>query len=186
MAQLEGKTIAILAADGFEQSELVEPRDALQKVGAKTEIISLETGSIKGWSKKEWGDSIKVDKAVGSASASDYDGLFIPGGVMSPDKLRADEKAVAFVRDFFQQQKPVGSICHGPWVLVEADVVKDRNVTSYKSIKTDLKNAGAHWVDQEVVTDNGLVTSRQPDDLPAFSAKLIEEFAEGKHSKQTP
>lgn len=185
MAQLTGKTIAILAADGFEQSELLEPKSALEEAGAKTEIISLQAGTIKGWNKKDWGESIDVDKTVGEASASEYDGLLVPGGVMSPDKLRADEEAVAFVREFFEQHKPVGAICHGPWILAEADVLDDRTVTSYSSIKTDLKNAGANWVDQEVIVDNGLVTSRSPADIPAFNAKLIEEFSEGKHLKQT-
>jgi protease I len=185
MSQLNGKTIAILATNGFEQSELLEPKKALEDAGATTKVISLESGEIKGWKDKNWGDSVKVDAVVGDVSASDFDGLVLPGGQMNPDILRADEKAVSFVRDFFEQHKPVGAICHGPWLLVEADVLDGRNVTSYHSIKTDVKNAGANWVDQEVVTDQGLVTSRSPKDLPAFNAKLIEEFGEGKHSGQT-
>lgn len=184
MAQLDGKKIAILATDGFEQSELFEPKKALEEAGAQTQVVSLQSGSIKGWNEKQWGDEVSVDTTVENASASDFDGLVLPGGQMNPDKLRADENAVAFVRAFFEQKKPVGAICHGPWLLVEAGVADGRKVTSYKSIKTDLKNAGADWVDQEVVVDNGLVTSRQPDDLPAFNAKLIEEFAEGKHELQ--
>jgi protease I len=185
MSQLNGKTIAILATNGFEQSELLEPKKALEDAGATTKVISLESGEIKGWKDKNWGDSVKVDAVVGDVSASDFDGLVLPGGQMNPDILRADEKAVSFVRDFFEQHKPVGAICHGPWLLVEADVLDGRNVTSYHSIKTDVKNAGGNWVDQEVVCDQGLVTSRSPKDLPAFNAKLIEEFGEGKHSGQT-
>ncbi len=185
MSQLNGKIIAILATNGFEQSELMEPKKALEDAGAKTQVISLESGEIKGWKDKNWGDSVKVDAVVGDVSASDFDGLVLPGGQMNPDILRADKKAVSFVRDFFEQHKPVGAICHGPWLLVEADVLDGRNVTSYHSIQTDVKNAGANWVDQEVVCDQGLVTSRAPDDLPAFNAKLIEEFGEGKHSGQT-
>jgi protease I len=185
MSQLSGKTIAILATDGFEQSELMEPKKALEDAGAKTQIISLQSGEIKGWKDKNWGDSVKVDAVVGDVSASDFDGLVLPGGQMNPDILRTDKKAVSFVRDFFEQHKPVGAICHGPWLLVEADVIDGRTVTSYHSIQTDVKNAGANWVDQEVVVDQGLVTSRKPDDLPAFNAKLIEEFSEGKHSGQT-
>ena len=184
MAQLSGKKIAILATNGFEQSELLEPKKALEEAGAQTHVVSLGSGSIKGWKDKNWGDSVDVDVTLAEASADDYDGLVLPGGQMNPDILRADEKAVAFVRDFFTQHKPVGAICHGPWLLVEAGVVDGRTVTSYKSIQTDMKNAGANWVDQEVVVDQGLVTSRQPEDLPAFNAKLIEEFAEGKHKGQ--
>lgn len=185
MSQLNGKNIAILATNGFEQSELVEPKKALEEAGATTQVISLESGEIKGWKDKNWGDSVQVDAVVGDVSASDFDGLVLPGGQMNPDILRADEKAVSFVRDFFDQHKPVGAICHGPWLLVEAGVIDGRNVTSYHSIKTDVINAGGNWVDQEVVVDQGLVTSRSPKDLPAFNAKLIEEFAEGEHSGQT-
>lgn len=185
MSQLNGKTIAILATDGFEQSELLEPKKSLEDAGAKTQVISIKSGEIKGWKEKNWGDSVPVDATVDEVSASNFDGLVLPGGVMNPDKLRTNEKAVSFVRDFFEQHKPVGAICHGPWTLVEAGVVDGRTMTSYHSIQTDLKNAGANWVDQEVVTDQGLVTSRQPDDIPAFNAKIIEEFGEGKHSGQT-
>jgi protease I len=185
MSQLNGKTIAILATNGFEQSELLEPKKALEDAGAKTQVVSLQSGEIKGWKDKNWGDSVKVDAVVGDVSASDFDGLVLPGGQMNPDILRADKKAVSFVRDFFEQHKPVGAICHGPWLLVEAGVIDGRTVTSYHSIQTDVKNAGANWVDQEVVVDQGLVTSRSPDDLPAFNAKLIEEFGEGKHTGQT-
>jgi protease I len=185
MSKLSGKTIAILATNGFEQSELMEPKKALEDAGAETQIISLESGEIKGWKDKNWGDSVPVDAVVGDVSASDFDGLVLPGGQMNPDILRADEKAVSFVRDFFEQHKPVGAICHGPWLLVEAGVLDGRTVTSYHSIQTDVKNAGANWVDQEVVCDQGLVTSRSPKDLPAFNAKLIEEFSEGEHAGQT-
>ncbi len=185
MAQLDGKKVAILATNGFEQSELMEPKKALEAAGAKTHIVSLEAGSIKGWKDKNWGDSVDVDVLVSVANASDYDALMLPGGQMNPDILRANKTAVAFVKSFFEQHKPVGAICHAPWLLIEAGVVDGRNVTSYKSIETDMKNAGANWVDQEVVCDQGLVTSRQPEDLPAFNAKLIEEIAEGKHAGQT-
>jgi protease I len=185
MAQLEGKTVAILATDGFEQSELLEPKKALEDAGAKTQIVSLQSGEIKGWKEKNWGDSIPVDLTVEEADASNYDGLMLPGGVMNPDKLRTNQKAVEFVYSFFQQQKPVAAICHGPWTLVEADVVNGRTLTSWPSLQTDIRNAGGRWVDEEVVVDNGLVTSRKPADLPAFNAKLVEELREGKHSGQT-
>jgi protease I len=185
MAQLEGKTVAILATDGFEQSELLEPKKALQDAGAKTQIVSLQSGEIKGWKEKNWGDNIPVDVTVEEADASNYDGLVLPGGVMNPDKLRTNQKAVAFVHAFFEQQKPVAAICHGPWALVEADVVNGRTLTSWPSLQTDIRNAGGRWVDEEVVVDNGLVTSRKPADLPAFNAKLVEELSEGKHQGQT-
>jgi protease I len=183
--QLNGKKVAILATDGSEQSELAEPKKALEAAGAQTHIVSLQEGSIKGWKDNNWSDSFPVDALVTDVSASDYDALVLPGGVINPDKLRVDEDAVAFVRAFFDQGKPVGAICHGPWTLINAGVVEGRNLTSYKSIKEDLVNAGAHWFDEEVVTDQGLVTSRQPDDLPAFNAKLVEEIAEGIHVGQT-
>lgn len=183
--QLQGKKIAILATDGFEQSELAEPKKALEAAGAETHIVSLQAGEIKGWKDKDWGDAFAVDVTVDAASADDYDGLVLPGGVINPDKLRVDENAVKFVHDFFAAGKPVGAICHGPWTLINAGVIDGRTVTSYKSIRKDLENAGANWIDQEVVTDQGLVTSRQPDDLPAFNAKIIEEFAEGRHKGQT-
>ncbi len=184
--KLKGKKIAILATNGFEHSELVEPKKAIEDAGATTEVISLESGEIKSWKDKDWGPKVKVDKQVKDVSAGEYDGLLIPGGVMNPDTLRNDVGAVEFVQGFFRgpQQKPVAAICHGPWLLAEADVLEGRQVTSYGSIKTDLKNAGAQWVDQEVVVDKGLVTSRSPKDLPAFNKKIVEEFAEGKHDQR--
>lgn len=182
--KLDGIKVAILAADGFEQSELFEPKKALEEAGAETKVVSLKSGEIKGWNEKDWGDKIAVDLTVDEANADDFDALQIPGGVMNPDKMRMNEKAVNFVKSFFEAGKPVGAICHAPWMLVEADVVKGRTVTSWASLKTDLENAGAKWVDQECVTDNGLVTSRNPNDIPAFNKKIIEEFAEGFHKKQ--
>jgi protease I len=180
--ELEGQTIAILAADGVEQVELEDPRKAVQDAGAETELLSLESGEIQGMNGDiDQADTFTVDKVVGDASVDDYDGLIVPGGVANPDKLRADSNAVAFVQEFFKTGKPVGVICHGPWILVEADVARGRRLTSYPSIRTDLRNAGAEVVDEEVVVDQGLVTSRSPDDLPAFCAKLVEEFAEGEH-----
>jgi len=181
---LSGRKIAILATDGFEQSELTEPKRALEQAGATTHVISPKSGRIRGWQHTDWGDEVAVDVALEQARPEDYDGLVLPGGQINPDKLRMEPKAVAFVRDFFEAGKPVGAICHGPWMLVEADVVRGRKVTSWPSVKTDLRNAGAEWVDQEVVVDQGLVTSRKPDDIPAFNAKLIEEFAEGRHEGQ--
>ena len=182
--KLDGVKIAILATDGFEQSELFEPKKALESAGAEVKIISLKAGEIKGWDEKDWGDKIAVDQTVDEASADDFDALQLPGGVMNPDKLRMNEKAVSFVKAFFEAGKPVGAICHAAWTLIEADVVKGKTLTSWESLKTDLENAGAKWIDKEVVTDNGLVTSRNPDDLPAFNEKIIEEFAEGFHKKQ--
>jgi protease I len=181
---LSGKRVAILATDGVEQVELTEPRKALDAAGAKTKVVSPKSGSIKGWNIDNWGNEIKVDMVLDSTSPDDYDALMIPGGVMNPDTLRMNEDAVNFVRAFFEAGKPVASICHGPWMLVEADVVHGRNVTSWPSLRTDLKNAGANWTDSEVITDHGLVTSRKPDDIPAFSRKMIEEFAEGVHEEQ--
>lgn len=182
--QLNGKKIAILATDGFEQSELVEPRQALDDAGAQTQIVSPAQGKVKGWKDKQWGDELPVDVALDEANAQDYDGLLLPGGVMNPDKLRMEPAAVEFVKEFFAAGKPVAAICHGPWLLVEAGVVEGRKLTSWASIQTDIKNAGGQWVDEEVVTDNGLVTSRCPDDIPAFNRKMIEEFAEGRHQRQ--
>lgn len=184
--KLKGKKFAIVATDGFEHSELFEPKKAIEDAGGEVEIISLKTGEIKSWKDDNWGETIKVDNVVSKVSASDYDGLVLPGGVINPDKLRADEDAVEFIADFFtaDSQKPVAAICHGPWTLAEADVLKGRKLTSYKSIKTDLMNAGAEWVDQEVVVDKGLVTSRSPKDLPAFNKKMVEEFAEGSHTRR--
>jgi protease I len=182
--KLDGLNVAILATDGFEQSELFEPKKALEEAGAAVKIVSLEAGEIKGWNEKNWGDSIAVDLTVDEALAEDFDALQLPGGVMNPDKLRMNEKAVRFIKAFFDAGKPVAAICHAPWTLVEAGVVNGRTVTSWPSVKTDLINAGAKWVDEEVVADNGLVTSRKPQDIPAFNRKMIEEFAEGAHRKQ--
>lgn len=181
---LRGKKIAILATDGFEQVELTEPKKALEEAGAATEVISPKSGEIKAWKIKEWGDRVKVDKPLEQARAQDYDALLLPGGVMNPDHLRMDPRAVRFVKQFFQDGKPVAAICHGPWLLVEAGVVRDRTVTSWPSLQTDIRNAGGDWVDREVVTDEGLVTSRRPDDIPAFNRKMVEEFAEGRHPAQ--
>jgi deglycase len=183
-AQLQGKHVAIIAADMVEQVELVEPRKALEAAGAKTELLSIKTGAIQGFNHFDKADEHKVDKLVEEADASDYDALFIPGGVGSPDQLRADENVVQFTRAFFEQGKPVAAICHGPWVLVEAGVVDGRKVTSWPSVQTDIRNAGGTWADEEVVVDQGLVTSRKPDDIPAFNSKMIEEFAEGVHARQ--
>lgn len=183
MPKLTGKTIAILATNGFEQSELLKPRKALEEEGAKTEVVSLKGGQIKGWDKTDWGEKVDVDKTVDEADAADYDGLLLPGGVMNPDKLRANDDAVAFVKAFTTSGKPIAAICHGPWTLIEAGFVKGKKMTSWPSLQTDLQNAGANWVDEEVVVDNGLVTSRKPDDIPAFNKKMIEEFAEGKHMR---
>jgi protease I len=184
--QLKGKKIAFLAADAFEESELTKPWEALEAAGAQLELISLEEGKITALDEEKLkaAKSIKVDKTVEEVNAAEYDGLVLPGGVGNPDKLRADENAVNFARDFFEQGKPVGAVCHGPWTLVEAGVVRGRTLTSYPSIQTDIRNAGGNWVDEEVHVDQGLVTSRKPDDLDAFSKKLIEEFAEGKHEGQ--
>ncbi|MBV9868434.1 MAG: type 1 glutamine amidotransferase [Abitibacteriaceae bacterium] len=185
MAQnLTGKKVAILVADGFEQVELTGPKQALDEAGAQTEIVSPAEGKVKGWQHTEWGDEFPVDVPLTSADSNSYDALLLPGGVMNPDKLRANPQAVQFVKSFFDAGKPVAAICHGPWTLVEAGVVQGRKMTSYESIQTDLKNAGANWVNQEVVTDNGLVTSRKPDDIPAFNRKMVEEFAEGRHDQR--
>jgi protease I len=182
MAALTGRRIAILAADGVEQVELVEPRKAVEQVGASTTLLSIATGEIQAMNSDiNPADTFPVDRTVSEASVEDFDGLILPGGTVNPDKLRLDEHAVAFVRDFFAAGKPVGVICHGPVTLIEADVARGRTLTSYPSIRTDLRNAGATVIDQEVVTDHGLVSSRNPDDLPAFCAKIVEEFAEGKH-----
>lgn len=180
------KTIAILATHGFEESELKSPKEHLENQGWKVDIISPEPGTIRAWAEKDWGKEYKVDKEVRNAHASGYDALVVPGGVLNPDKLRTNKQALNFVRDFFVQQKPVGAICHGPQVLIDAEVVKGREITSVAAIRKDLENAGAKWEDREVVVDAGLVTSRTPKDLPAFNAKLVEEINEGKHREQHP
>jgi protease I len=182
--KLKGKKVAFLFTEGTEQVELEKPLEAVKQAGADTELISLEKGEVEAWNHFDKGDKFEATKAVKDVSADEYDALVLPGGVANPDQLRLDEDAVKFTRDFFDQHKPVGVICHGPWLLVEADVVKGRKVTSWPSLKKDLTNAGAEWVDEEVVVDNGLVTSRKPDDLPAFCAKIVEEFCEGKHEEQ--
>ncbi len=179
MASLNGKRIAILATDGFEQVELMEPRKALDKEGATTVVISPKSGEIKGWNFKEWGDKVKVDKTLDNANPNNYDALLLPGGVMNPDHLRMEPKAVNFVRQFVSTGKPVAAICHAAWTLVEADVVRGKTVTSWPSLKTDLKNAGAKWVDQEVVTDGQFIFSRKPDDIPAFNRAVIEAVSHG-------
>ena len=184
MKNLNKKTVAILATNGFEESELREPKKALEEAGADVHIVSLEAGNIKSWADGNWSNTYQVDKTIDEVSQKDYHALMLPGGVINPDLLRRNEKAVAFVKSFFENKKPVGAICHGPWLLAEADVLKGRKVTSYSSIKTDIKNAGANWVDQEVVVDEGLVTSRSPEDLQAFNSKLVEEVYEGKHDLQ--
>ena len=183
--QLSGKTVAILATDGFEQSELERPKSALEKAGASVDVISLKSGEIQGFQHMDKGQKVKVDHALTDVSAKDYDALVLPGGVFNPDALRTDQSAISFVRDFFADKKPVGAICHGGWTLIDAGVVEGRTLTSVKSIRTDLRNAGATVVDEEVVVDNGLVSSRTPKDLDAFCAKLVEEIGEGKHPRQT-
>ena len=183
MQKLKSKKVAVLAANGFEQSEFEKPVAALKDAGADVHVVSLEPGKIKGWKDKNWGDDVAVNKVVGEVNASDYDALVLPGGVMNPDQLRRNKDAVAFVGDFLKAKKPVAAICHAPWTLVETGLLKGRTLTSYPSLKTDITNAGANWVDQEVVVDNGLVTSRDPRDLPAFCKKMIEEIAEGQHGK---
>jgi deglycase len=182
--ELKGKKIAFLATDMVEQVELTGPWDALKEAGADLRLVSNKDGEIQGFNHYDKADTFTVDRTVEEADASEYDALVLPGGVGNPDTLRMDENAVRFVHDFFEQGKPVGAICHAPWLLIEAGVVRDRTVTSWPSLATDLRNAGANRVDQEVVVDNGLVTSRKPDDIPAFNKKLIEEFAEGKHEQQ--
>jgi protease I len=185
MATLDGLKVAILAAEGFEQAELTEPRKALQDAGAKTSIVSPMKGEVQGWKHFDKGEKVKVDVPLEQANADNFDALMLPGGVANPDQLRMNPKAIEFVRKFFDAGKPVAAICHAPWTLIEAGAVKGRTVTSWPSLKTDLTNAGAKWVDQEVVTDNGLVTSRKPDDIPAFNRKMIEEFSEGRHRGQS-
>jgi deglycase len=179
MASLRGKKIAILATDGFEQVELTEPRKALDEAGATTVLVSPKQGEIKGWKTKEWGNTVKVDKALDDANPNEYDALVLPGGVMNPDHLRMDPKAVNFVRQFVSTGKTVAAICHGPWTLLEAGALKGKTVTSWPSLKTDLRNAGANWVDQEVVTDGNFIFSRNPDDIPAFTKAIVESVSRG-------
>jgi protease I len=183
MGKLDGKRIAFMATDGVEQIELTEPLKAVKNEGAQVDLISLENGEFQGFEHLDKGETFTADKAVADANADDYDGLVLPGGVANPDFLRADKDAVRFVRSFIEAKKPVGAICHGPWTLVEADVIKGRTLTSWPSLQTDIRNAGATWVDEEVHVDQGLVTSRKPDDLPAFCAKVVEEIAEGRHER---
>ncbi len=183
-ASLKGKKVAILVAEGFEQVELTEPKKALDEAGAETRIVSPERGEVQGWNHFDKGDRFTVDVPLARASARDFDALLLPGGVANPDQLRINSAAVAFVREFFEAGKPVAAICHALWTLIDAGVVRGRKVTSWPSLKMDLQNAGAKWTDEEVVTDNGLVTSRKPDDIPAFNRKMIEEFAEGRHGQK--
>jgi len=179
--ELSGKKIAILAADGFEEVELTKPKKALEDAGAKTTVVSIEPGKIQGMNHADKGDTVAVDQTLGDAEPQDFDALMIPGGLMNPDSLRSNEEALEFVRHFFREGKPVAAICHAPWVLIDAGVIRGRTMTSWPAIKTDVRNAGGNWVDREVVVDNGLVTSRKPDDIPAFNEKMIEEFCEGRH-----
>ena len=185
MAKLEGKKVAILAADMFERVELEEPKKALEAEGATTEIVSISGGEIQGFDHFDPDGKTKVDKTVEEVSVGDYDALLIPGGVGNPDQLRGDENAVNFVREFLDSKKPLAVICHGPWVLVEAGAVRGRTLTSWPTLQTDIRNAGGTWVDQEVVVDDGIVTSRKPDDIPAFNKKMIEEFCEGRHEARS-
>lgn len=180
---LQGKKVAILVANGFEQIELTDPRDALHQAGAQTQIVSPEEGKVKGWQHTDWGDEFTVDVPLEDAHAGDFDALLLPGGVMNPDKLRRLPKVQAFVRAFFDSGKPIAAICHAPWTLIDSGVAPGRMLTSYPTLQMDLKNAGAIWIDKEVVVDQGLVTSRKPDDLPAFNRKMIEEIAEGRHER---
>jgi deglycase len=179
--QLAGKRVAALVANGFEQVELFDPKRALEAAGATVDVVSPEARTVRGWNHTDWGENVPVDRPLDQVRLDEYDALLLPGGVMNPDRLRMIPTAVKFVKAFFDAGKPIAVICHGPWMLVEADVVRGVTMTSYPSLKTDLKNAGAQWVDQEVVVDRGIVSSRKPDDLPAFNRKMIEEFAEGRH-----
>jgi protease I len=182
--QLDGKRVAILATNGFEQSELETPRDKLKAAGAQVDIVSPEQGEIKGWDQKDWGRPVKVDKQLGSVKADDYDAIVLPGGQINPDLLRVDQNALKLIKAFYDAGKPVAAVCHAPWLLIETGIAKGKRMTSYHSIKQDVINAGAKWEDSQVVTDNGLITSRNPGDLEAFSAKIIEEIREGKHQRR--
>lgn len=181
---LNGKRVAILATDGFEQAELLEPRKALEQAGATTEVISPSGPKIKGWNEKDWGETVAVDKLLDSVNPSDYDALLLPGGVMNPDKLRMNPQAVEFVRKMTDSGKPVAAICHGPWTLVETGFVKGRTLTSWPSLQTDIRNAGGQWVDREVMSDQQLVTSRKPADIPAFNRAMIEEFSKARNTRE--
>jgi PfpI family intracellular protease len=181
---LQGKKVAIFATDGFEQSELLEPRKALDEAGATTQVVSPAEGKVRGWNHTEWGNEVPVDVSLDSAKAEEFDALLLPGGVMNPDQLRMNSKAVEFVKHFTEAGKPVAAICHGPWTLIETGAVRGRTMTSWPSLKTDLKNAGATWVDKEVVSDKGLVTSRKPDDLPAFNREMIRLFSAATESER--
>ncbi len=181
---LKGKKVAALVADGYEQVELTEPYKALEQAGATVHVVSPSTPRVRGWNHTQWGEDFVVDKSLDEARPDDYDGLLLPGGVMNPDRLRTIPKAVQFVRHFVETGKPIAAICHGPWTLIEAGAVKGLQMTSWPSLQTDLRNAGAQWVDREVVIDQGIVTSRKPDDIPAFNKKMIEEFAEGRHQQR--
>jgi protease I len=183
MQSIQGKRIAVLATNGFEQSELEVPVQQLRAAGAEVHVVALSSEPITGWQGKDWGQAVPVDAVLTEVSAADYDALVLPGGQMNPDLLRVETDAIAFIRAFWSAGKVIGAICHAPWLLIEAGIAEGRKMTSYASIRTDVQNAGAHWVDAEVVTDKGLVTSRKPDDLPAFCAKLIEEIAEGTHQR---
>jgi protease I len=180
--KLENKKVAIVVTDGFEESEFVKPLEALKEAGATVDVIALKSGTVKSWTNKNWGSDFPVDKEISEANAQDYDALVLPGGVMNPDKLRMNQEVINFANGFFDDAKPIAAICHGPWTLIETGELKGRRLTSYPSLKTDLINAGAEWVDEEVVVDNGLVTSRNPGDLPAFCKKMVEEIAEGIHA----
>ena len=182
--KLQNKRVAALVDNGFEQSELLEPKKALENAGAKVDVVSPQSLKVKGWKHTNWGEEVDVDVHLDKANPNEYDAILLPGGVMNPDKLRANEQAVRFVQSFVDAKKPIAAICHGPWTLIETGAVRGRTMTSWPSLKTDLKNAHAIWVDQECVVDNGLVTSRKPDDIPAFNRKMIEEFAEGRHDRQ--
>ena len=183
--QLDNKKIAILATNGFEQSELEVPRDSMKAAGATVHVISLDPGEIRAWDKKDWGRPVRVDKTLNEVSADEYDALVLPGGQINPDLLRVEPKALSFIKDIFNQKKIVAAVCHAPWLLIETGIAKGRKMTSYQSIKTDVMNAGAKWEDSEVVVDNGVITSRNPGDLEAFSAKIIEEVREGKHTQRS-
>jgi protease I len=184
--RLQGKKIAALFTDGVEQVEFTEPKQALEAAGAQVTVVSLKPGQVKAWNSKEWGAQIPVDQTLDQAKPDDFDALLLPGGVMNPDTLRMNPAAVQFAKRLFESRKPIAAICHGPWLLVEAGVVQGRTLTSYPSLKTDIRNAGGNWVDREVVVDQGLVTSRNPNDIPAFNQKMVEEFAEGPYSARMP